>query len=83
VGAAACRECGSDDETGWSENADVWEAGIPAGYGDEEDFDYDEFVERELPEQRTRNARDEMVRWGWAALVVIVVIALLIYLNFR
>jgi hypothetical protein len=83
VGAKACRECGSDDETGWSEHAEVWGAGIPAGYGDEDDFDYDEFVARELPEHRSRTARGELARWGGIAFVVVLVLSLLWYLNFR
>jgi hypothetical protein len=80
VGAASCRECGSDAETGWSQDADVWEAGIPAGYGSDDDFDYDEFIEQELPEKRTINAGRELSRWGWRALIAIVCLALLRYL---
>lgn len=49
LGAAVCRECGSDAETGWSENAHVWSADIPTGYDEEDAFDYDEFVSREFP----------------------------------
>jgi hypothetical protein len=80
VGAASCRECGSDDETGWSQDADVWEAGIPAGYGSDDDFDYDEFIEQELPEKRTIHAGRELSRWSWRALIVIVCLAMLRYL---
>jgi hypothetical protein len=80
VGAAACRECGSDAETGWSQDADVWEAGIPTGYGSDDDFDYDEFIEQELPQQRTMDTRRELSKWGWRVLVVIVCLALLRYL---
>lgn len=47
-GAASCPACGSDDATGWSEGADHWEADIPVGYGDDNDFDYDAFVKREF-----------------------------------
>lgn len=39
--AAACPECGSDASTGWSDDADAWAGGLPAGYGDDED-DFDE-----------------------------------------
>ena len=50
VGARACPYCGSDDETGWSEGADKWQGDIPAGYGSDEEFDYDEFIGREFAE---------------------------------
>lgn len=83
VGAPSCKECGSDAETGWSEGADVWDAGIDAGYGEEEDFDYDEFVEREFPGSRKRASGEELARWGWRTLVVLVALALLWTLSLR
>ncbi len=52
--ARACPECGSDDSTGWAEDADRWAAGIPAGYSGEDEFDYDEFVRREFGGMRRR-----------------------------
>jgi hypothetical protein len=48
AGSAACPACGSDEETGWSEGADAWGADIPTGYGHDDDFDYEEFVEEEF-----------------------------------
>ena len=41
--AIVCRECGSDAETGWSQEADS------TGYADPglDDFDYDAYLERE------------------------------------
>ncbi len=50
--AQACPECGSDEMTGWSEDADKWQAGIPVGYADDEEFDYEAFVGREFPQGR-------------------------------
>lgn len=41
--AAACPECGSDDDTGWSSNA------YDAEY-EEDEFDYDAYIAREFPE---------------------------------
>ena len=64
--AAACRECGSDNETGWSQDAHVWEAGIPAGYGGDDDFDYDEFIERDLPDHTNTAANGWLVNWRYA-----------------
>jgi hypothetical protein len=55
AGARACPECGSDEATGWAEDADKWAAGIPAGYGGEDDFDYEEFVRREFGGRRAHH----------------------------
>ena len=44
--AASCPECGSDDNTGWAEDADKWAEDIPTGYAEDDEFDYDEFVEK-------------------------------------
>jgi hypothetical protein len=54
--------------------------GIPAGYGSDDDFEYDEFIEQELPEKRTINGGRELSRWSWRALVALVCLALLRYL---
>ncbi len=75
--AAVCRECGSDDETGWSEEPEEWEAGIGTGYGDEEDFDYDEYVEQAHPEHAPGSAAKTAVRIALIVLVVLLVVALM------
>ena len=81
MSAAACRECGSDNETGWSEDAQVWEAGIPAGYGGDDDFDYDEFIERDLPRSRgTVQHERQLTKWGLRVVIAMVCLALLAYL---
>ena len=41
--ARACPECGSDERTGWSEESRYGGLDLP-----DENFDYDEFVEREF-----------------------------------
>ncbi len=45
--AKACPECGSCEETGWSERAELDGPGIP-----DDEFSYDEFVQREFGSQR-------------------------------
>lgn len=65
VGAPACRECGSDAETGWSEDADVWSADIPTGYDEEDEFDYEGFVAREFGGPRSV--------YGWKKIAAIVI----------
>jgi ribosomal protein L40E len=78
--APACRECGSDNETGWSEDAHVWEAGIPGGYGNDDDFDYDEFIERDLAQHADEPARRRLAKWGSRVVIVMVCLGVLIYL---
>jgi hypothetical protein len=46
--ARSCPECGSDESTGWAEDADTWSADIPTGYAEDDDFDYDDFIRREF-----------------------------------
>tara|TARA_R110002072_G_scaffold100429_2_gene221118 strand:+ start:55155 stop:55406 length:252 start_codon:yes stop_codon:yes gene_type:complete len=43
AGAKVCRECGSDDATGWmsSEEIDYQSTDIPDGYGPENELDHD------------------------------------------
>ena len=72
VGSGSCRNCGSDHETGWSEAAGDWEENVPSsGYGGDDDFDYDEFVAGEFPEQRPVSSR----RRVWIIVVAIVILA--------
>jgi hypothetical protein len=41
--AHACPECGSCEQTGWSEDAPSQQLGLP-----DDNFDYDDFVKREF-----------------------------------
>jgi hypothetical protein len=41
--AKSCPECGSCEETGWSDDAKADQLGIPS-----DSFDYDEYVKREF-----------------------------------
>ena len=58
-GAHACPECGADEETGWGEDAHAQSLGIP-----DEDFDYDEFVEREFGEEKP-GVKPQGLHWFW------------------
>ncbi len=82
AGAVFCRQCGASDESGWGEDdsPDGWS---PAEYGSDDDFDYDEFVRREFPEQADAESKRRLRQWALAVLVAIVVIALLGSLHFR
>jgi hypothetical protein len=45
--ARACPECGSDEQTGWSEEAQTDGLDLP-----EEDFNYEDYVAREFGSRR-------------------------------
>jgi hypothetical protein len=55
--ARACPECGSDEETGWSEEAQAGGLDLP-----EENFDYNDFVEREFGK---KSPVPRGVHWVW------------------
>ena len=62
--ARFCRECGADDETGWGDDADTFD-----DYSHGEEFDYDDFVQREFPDSAPRKKPNVML---------IVIVALLL-----
>jgi hypothetical protein len=64
-GASFCRHCGADEESGWSDDGD----GYDAAPGDD-DFDYHEYLAREFPESTP--VRFSLTRW----LIVLLVAAL-------
>ena len=68
VNASFCRECGADDRSGWSDDGQ--------GYDDaDDDFDYDDFVRREFPEDAKPQSKNV-----W--LIVLVVVLCLGMLGF-
>ncbi len=66
--ARACPECGSDELTGWSQDAYSAALGLP-----EENFDYDDFVEREFHPKPERLPRGIKPVWWIVALVLALV----------
>ena len=55
--ALACPECGSDEQTGWSDVAATEGLDLP-----EENFDYQDFVEREFG---GKSPVPRGIHWGW------------------
>ena len=77
VGARSCRTCGSDSETGWTEDRGSWGAEDAVGYGEDDDFDYDRFVAEEFPHQADRTFGPMLKRRALQILIAIVCLALL------
>lgn len=65
--AKACPACGADEQTGWSENAHHDHLGLP-----DQEFNYDEFVQREFG---PRTARPRGFHWFWWGIALLLVIA--------
>jgi len=69
--ARACPQCGSDEQTGWSEQANVDGLDLP-----NQEFDYDDYVKREFG---APTPVPSGIRWIWwlvaAALVILFSIA--------
>ncbi|HVY70812.1 MAG TPA: zinc-ribbon domain-containing protein [Verrucomicrobiae bacterium] len=64
--ARACPECGSCEETGWSDRAHTERLGLP-----DEEFDYNRFVREEFGERKPAGPR-----W-WVAVVAALLLGLL------
>ena len=62
--AKACPECGSDEQTGWSEETHVDGIDLP-----DDSFDYDDFVKREF---EGKNPVPRGMHWFWWLVAVII-----------
>jgi uncharacterized membrane protein YvbJ len=67
--AKACPECGSDETTGWSEDTERANLGLP-----DENFSYDEFVKEEFG---GKQVKPRGIHWVWW---LVAVFLLLIFL---
>lgn len=73
--AKVCHECGSDKNTGWSDEAHVSALDLP-----DDEFDYDKFVEKEFGGKKEFVPQGMHPFW-W--LVAVVVLVALVFLWFR
>lgn len=71
LNAKACPECGSDEKTGWSEEAHCENLGLP-----DENFDYDDFVKRELSGEK---AVSHGIHWFWWLVAVLLLAAFVFF----
>jgi hypothetical protein len=69
--AKAYPECGSDEETGWSEEAHTGGLDLP-----EENFDYNDFVKREFGKP---NPVPRGIHWFWWLVALGLVIGFVLY----
>ena len=66
-GARACPECGSDEQTGWSEEANVGGLDLP-----DSEFNYQEYVQREFG---SKSPVPQGIHWFWWVVAVIILVA--------
>ena len=73
--ALACPECGADHDSGWQENADVYDAvDLP-----DEDFDYQEFVKQEFGS--SDKPAIKRIWWITALILIATLIAIYFYVG--
>lgn len=71
--ARACPECGSSEETGWSDEAAADRLGLPA-----QDFDYERYVKEEFgPEDKPSSLKK-----AFLAVIALVLIGLIFLIFF-
>jgi len=72
--AKACPACGSDEQTGWSEQAHEGRLDLP-----DENFDYDDFVKREFGGAKPV---PRGIPWFWWVIALVVLgLFLVLYLK--
>ena|SRR5689334_22795793 len=68
--ASACRQCGADYNSGWHENAEVYDSLDLPG----QDFDYNEFVQKEFKPSRFKPSGMKTIWWVTGIVVIIVAV---------
>jgi uncharacterized membrane protein YvbJ len=68
--AKACPECGSDEQTGWSDATETEGLDLP-----DENFDYNDFVKKEFSNSPVPHG----IKWYWWVVAVILVGAFLLF----
>ena len=74
--ATFCPECGASDQSGWNEE-DGWDDPESSDM-DDSDFDYDEFIAREFPDQAQHPSGLRSLKWSLVAVVALLLIVLLV-----
>ena len=71
AGASFCRECGASDESGWNEEGEQ-------GFATDDDFDYDEYLDREFSIARPLSRGARLRRALIVTIIVLVCISLVL-----
>jgi len=74
--AKACPECGSDEQTGWSNHAQADRLAIP-----DEEFNYDEFLNEEFGKTKESRVKPSNIDWLWWVVAIGVLLAVLTILS--
>lgn len=69
AGASFCRECGASDESGWNDEEEE-------GFAIDDDFDYDDYLEREFSITKQISAAARLRRAFVVTIIVLVCISL-------
>lgn len=74
-GARACPECGSDEQTGWSEETNTGGLDLP-----DDEFNYEEYVKKEFG---GGSPKPRGVRWIWWIVAVLIIVGFVVMLIRR
>jgi hypothetical protein len=72
--AAACPECGADENTGWNDQATSQRLDLP-----DDEFDYDDYLEKEFGTSKSNPLKVEGVSWATWIVAIVVLLLLLGY----
>ena len=67
--AKACPECGSDEDTGWSDEGRADSLGLPS-----DEFDYNDYVKREFEGEKPKRKFGAI--WIVTAIVLLILLAM-------
>lgn len=71
--ARACPQCGADEQSGWSEDAEAQRLGLP-----DDKFDYNEFVKEEFGGGASKpRVRPRGISWLWWLVALVLVILMI------
>ncbi len=77
VGATVCRECGASDDSGWEKDDAGWQGDPWTGYLDDDDPDYEEFIDREFPASAALSSEQRIKRVFTGIVVALVCLSIL------
>lgn len=76
--AIACPHCGADERSGWNEDDALYDGlDLPGSGDDEEDWDYEDFKEREFG---GGGMKPQGVSWWWWLAALLVALAFLAWI---